>query len=420
MIDDSHRLYVCARCGAPERGPLEGGSVSCSHCSELRVLPARSAPARSALQGPLDDPAHLQELRGQARHTREVPGTLQTVLGGADVQRGREREALAIWEALRARAERGDAAASEDLAALTLLLVETPMPVEQPALLREALLESACDAAALPRHRQELLGALARGAAGRGERARAARYLGWMAPGAPDLESDSAARVSAAALGTLDRDGRRVLDLLGPTSDFMPIVPSLVPLAVVLRANAYELLGDSAAAAQALRELPGPHVLARLSASFPALRLCARTGPAYAALATQEAARRATSNAGDVGMLVGGALALVGAVLVAVAVFGRHRSHSGIIGPALAVVIGVILFARARARGRRAGWLRANGLPLTAHILRAEPTGTIDNGVPVYRLTLRVEGPERPYEARFEKAVRAPGEAWVRRKTCSR
>jgi hypothetical protein len=397
------RLYVCPRCGAPERAPFQGGNVACRYCQTPHVLPDRSAwPANPlALQMPPDDPARIQHLRAQDGRPHQVTPTLQAVLGGTSVQLGREQEALAIWQSLRARSQQGDVAASEDLATLTLILVQ--MPATSPEL-GEALSESACDAAVLPRHRQDMLGRLSRRAAGHGDRARAQQYLAWMAPWSHELDMDSELRVSAAVLATLDRDAQRVLALLGPRKDAIPIVDAMDALASVLRANAYELFGNLPAAAQVLRELPEPRLLALVNGSFPALRLCAAAGPAYAAATTQEAAQRAASSAGNVGSLLGGTFAFTGLVCLAVGVFGRHRLGFAVIG-AVILVYGIFGVVRARAKGKRAAWLRANGVSLTARITGAQLTGTRINNVPIFRFALQVAGPQGPYAASFEKLV---------------
>ena len=398
------RLYLCPGCSSPERAPLQGGNVTCSRCRTPHALPDRRAlPVNPrALEVLPHDPARLQYLRSQDGRPRRVPPTLQSVLGGMNVQPGREQEAIAIWQSLRARAQQGDVAASEDLTMLTLLLGQLPATQQHPAL-EEALGESAVDAAVLPRHRQEQLGRLARRAIGRGDRARAGQYLAWMVAGAPDLEMDSEARVSAAIVATFDRDGGRALALLGPRKDTIPIDDSMDALASVFRANAYEMLGEPGTAAHTLRELPDPQLLGRVMGQFPALALCAQSGPAYAAATTAEAAKRAASSAGSIGTLTGGILAFTGLVQIP---FGlMHGGGANLVIGAAFAVAGVTVVVRARAKGKHAAWLRTNGVPLTARIVNAQPTGTRINGVPVYRFTLQVAGPQGPYAATFEKLV---------------
>ncbi len=318
------------------------------------------------------------------------------------MQPGREQEALAIWQSLRARSQHGDAAASEDLSVLTLLLAQLPAMRSEPQLC-EALCESACDAAVLPRHRQEQLGRLVRLAVGRGDRPRAYQYLTWMVGRAPDLETDSEARVSAAAVATFNRDGERVLSLLGPRRDAVPVADSLDALASVLRANACETLGDPAGAAGILRELPDPQLLGLVTAQFPALHLCPASGQAYAAATTREAAQRAYARTVSIGYMMGGIFAFNGLWLLAA---GLTKPAAGV--PLVGVcflVAGVLAVVRVRTRGKHAAWLRESGLPLTARILSAKATGTRINSVPEYRFTVQVAGPEGAYGATFDRVV---------------
>jgi hypothetical protein len=410
---EAERLYLCPSCGAPERALLRGGPVACSRCRTPWTLPDRAAlPVSPAvMQMPPDDPARLQHLRVQDGRPRQVPPTLQAVLGGTSILPGREQEAFTVWQSLRGRAAQGDVAASEDLSVLTLLIVQLPAMAQQPQLV-EALQESAFDAAVLPRHRQEQLGSLARRAVGQGDRARAQRYLGWMMPWPAELEADSELRVSAAALAVLDRDPQRALVLLGPQKDAIPIADSLDALASVFRAHAYELTGNPAGAAQILRELPDPRILDLVRGRFPALQLCAHSAQTYGAAMTQEAALRAASSAGNIGMMIGGILAVTGlgmAVIgLVVAIMSGDLGPETFITPGIGVVMlvgGAVTVVRARAKGRHAAWLRVNGIPLTARIASAQPTGTSINDVPVYRFSLQVAGPQGPYGATLDKLV---------------
>jgi len=399
------RLYVCLACGSPERAPVEGGQVSCSRCQTVNLLPSRSAVLSNSPTAQMpDDPARLQHLRAQDGRPRPVPPTLQAVLGGTSLEQGREEEALAIWQSLRARSCQGDAAASEDMTVLTLMMAQSPTVGQTPQL-GEALCESAYDAAVLPRHKQELLGRLARRASGHGDRAAAHRYLSWMVTGAPDLESDSELRVSMAALATLDRDGQRVLSLLGARKDVVPIADSMDALASVFRANAHELLGDPAMAVQTLRELPDPQLLTLVAAQFSSLDLCPQARLSYSAATMQEAAKRAASSAAATSTVLGPVFAITGvALLVGSVQSDEGRVALGILG-GIFLLLGIAAIMAARVTAKRAAWLRVNGTPLTARILSAQRTGTTIGDVPVHRFALQVAGPQGPYAATFDKLV---------------
>ncbi len=392
---------------------MQGGQIACSRCRAPVALPDRARLLASAAPPrlPPNDPALLAQLRVQDGRPRLPTPTLQAVLGGNAILPGREQEAIAIWQSLRARAQSGDVAASEDLSLLTLMIAQLPSMQATPAF-TEALSESALDAAVLPRHRQEQLGRLCRLAASRGDRARAQTMLSMMTPGSSELESDSEYRVSGAVLAALDRDGQRILALVGPQKDAVPIADSLDGLASVFRAHAYELGGNVAGAAQILRELPDPRMLELVRGRFPSLGLCARSGGAYTAAATQEASQRAGASAGAIGMLLGAGLGFGGVISLLAGVLSMVLSDEGWEGGIVPTVIGVILTSigvtvalRARAKGRRAAWLRANGLSLTARVVNAQRTGTTVNDVPLYRFALQVAGPRGPYAASFDKLV---------------
>jgi hypothetical protein len=411
--ENPERFYLCPGCSSPERASLRGGQVTCSRCRAPCTLPDRNGlPLHDVAPETLaEDPARIQQLRLQGGRPRQVSATLQAVLGGTSILPGREQESLTIWQSLRTRSSQGDVAASEDLSMLTLLIDQAQLATEGTDL-GQALSESAFDAVVLPRHKQEQLGHLARRAIGRGDRAAAQRYLGWMIRGAPDLETDSELRVSTAALATLDRDGRRVLALIGPTRNVIPIAESLDPVASVLRANAHELLGDLETAAGTLRALADPRDLARVSARYPALQLCAQACQVYDSAVSQESAKRAAASANDTGFgpVLGIVLGGIGLLCLGVGVFtaASDAPTEAIFPLALGVpltLLGGLALRAARRKARRAAWLRVHGLSLPAHVTGADATGAATGETPVYRFTVEVAGPEGPYTAAFLKLI---------------
>ena len=411
--DTSSRMYLCPRCVWPGVAPMHGGEVACSRCGATSLLPARARVLDQTIATlpPPDGPARLAHLRAQAGRVREVPSTLRSVLGGNEIQPGREQEALLIWQSLRLRAQSGDVAASEDMSALTLMLAELPSMTTQPALV-QALSESTFDAAVLPRHRQEQLGRLCRTAISNGDRSRAEAMLALMSPAASELDSDSEYRVSASAMAALDRDGQRILTHLGPQIGVLPITDSLSPLASVLRAHAYELVGDRALAAKTLRELPDPRMLEIVRASFPSLGLCAAAVEAYARETTLEAAARTAASTVDAGGNFGRGLIVTGVAAIVVGLvvefFEGRIEASGAMNFVMGVTflcVGVISSRRARSRGKHAAWLRVSGTRHAARVVDAVRTGREIHDVPVYRLNLHVSGPQGAYAASVEKLL---------------
>ena len=387
--------------------------MACSRCRTPYTLPDRSAMLANPGQiaQPDNNPQRLAMLRQQDGRPRMNSPTLQAVLGGDSVQQGREQEAFVIWQSLRARSQQGDVAASEDMATLVLILTNNASIAAQPAMMT-ALSESTYDAAVLPRHKQEQLGRLTRRAVADGDRAGALRYLSWIMPNAPDIDADSEFRVSSAALATLDRDPQRVLLLLGPQKDAVPIVDWMDPMASVFRANAYEMMGNLPVATQILRELPDPARARAHPRALPVAPPVRAVGGVYEAAASQQSAQRAAAGAGMIGMIFGGALAFGGDITLLSGLLPARLGGGGFMDVGVYItagigvtflVVGVGLVLGARAKGKRAAWLRTNGLSLTARIVNAQMTGTRINDVPVYRFVLQVMGPHGPYEASFTK-----------------
>ena len=109
--------------------------------------------------------------------------------------------------------------------------------------------------------------------------------------------------------------------------------------------------------------------------------------------------------------MVGAILMLVALVEIVVGVviaLSTDDPLSGGINGGIGLVllcIGLVVFIKARAKGKRAAWLRVNGLQLQARIANASLTGTRINNVPVFELALEVAGPHGPYAASIRKLL---------------
>lgn len=404
------RSLVCRECSERVVAPWSGGTVSCPRCAATHVLADRGrlAPPGAPPAAP-ESPERLARLRQQDGRPRTPPVTLVSVLGGPAILPGREKEAMAIWQSLRSRAEAGDAAASEDLSLLTLMLAQLPATGADMA---RALSETALDAAVLPRHRQEQLGALARAACARGDRTSATSWLACMDPHPDDLESDSEIRVSAAICAALEGDAGRVLELLGAARDTIPIADSMDDLASVFRADALEKRGDRDGARRALEELPGPWVLEATRARYRAPSLCAETGPPWARAVDARAARRAAAGArGLTGLwalfvVIGGGTFALG-IAVAMGTVAGDAAWPYLVMGAPIFLMGAAGLVLGRRAGRRAAWIRGQGLSLEARVLEATPTGAEVGDVPVMRFAVEVVGPRGPYRASFHRLATA-------------
>src|SRR5690606_26237386 len=135
---------------------------------------------------------------------------------------------------------------AERLVWLTLMLRNTL--TEQRAI--RALVEGALEVLMLPRHRQLMLGFLSRDAVKEGDLSSGRDWLGRCDPASEELSADSTYRISYGLLETAQGDYTKVLEILGASEEEVPIHDSMDPIAVVLRANAWERLGrvDSAKA----------------------------------------------------------------------------------------------------------------------------------------------------------------------------
>jgi hypothetical protein len=358
-----------------------------------------------------NDAARLASLKAQVRPERVPSPSLVAVLGGSAILPGREHEAWEIWNGLCARAKAGDAGASEDMAALTVLLtarLKGREHIDDAMALSLTALESAC----LPRHRQEQLGRLVRLAIRKGDSEGALAALSQMQLDSPDIESDSELRVSGALTATLIGDSQSVFALLGARGYDIPLVPQLFPLAVVLRAHAYEQQGDVVTASQLLHALPHQSLLPELREAVPSIALCAKASELYSAIKTSE---RQAKPAPTEGALIVGPLMLGGAVVMLLLFFGVRDGSTptgfdlviywGLL--ILLLFLGWLITSIGFDNRRKAAFIKARGTPLIARITAVEGTTARIGSVPIYRLVLEVAGPNGPYRAEAHKALHA-------------
>lgn len=357
-----------------------------------------------------NDAARLAKLKGQTRPQRGPSATLTAALGARTILPGREQEAYEIWRGLLERASSGDAAAGEDMVMLTVLLANelSDKVTELRALTQEAL-----GAARLPRHRQEQLGRLCRLAVREANPNAAFEALSAMTVDPPDIESDSELRVSAAALATLLGKTDHVLAVLGARANDVPIDASLGPISIVLRANAYEKLGQLPEAADALRELPHFAMFADLNATFSVLRLCPQASVDFDQTGVSEH-RGVPAPLGTVlplGVLFLGLAAVVIGALVFSDDPGPSKTFDKIMlwfCIALLIVLGLPFTLGGISARRRISLLRQRGILRRAHVTQIETTGTRIGSIPIYSLTLQLHGPRGGYHAHVRKALSAP------------
>jgi hypothetical protein len=202
----------------------------------------------------------------------------------------------------------------------------------------------------------------------------------------------------------------RVIEVLGSGPTDIPIDDELEPACAVLRANAWERVGQPAAATDLLvafkRSKPGPQRLLarRFIHSWSALQLCATSEPEAERRHLAAMSGRGASRAGRplvFALIVVVFLAIVGVggvlapeLLVLLLRSGLTGMGIGMIGTFTAVALGeVVTSARAKA-------LLARGIQASALVLGSSFTGVAVMNEPEMEFRLLVLHGSSPYEAR--------------------
>jgi hypothetical protein len=412
----TYRWFLCTACHNPSRGPLQGGSGACEQCRAPNALRDRSwiTTHQKAPSQEMNAPARIQALRVQDGRPTQVPPGVQALLGGTSVMPGRQQEAIIGFQMIRQRAASQDIGAGEELTILTQVLVQDRSIGDRPNF-EQALAESALDAVVLPRHRQTLLGRLCRSAVRGGRLEEGKAWLWMMDACAQDLESDSEYRLGAAFVATAERNAQHVVFLVGSRKDEIPIHDSMDPMASVLRANAFEMLGNVQQASNVLAsELADAHRSFQAIAQFnAALNLCPVSGAAFRAQAAQAGAMRVQAQSGGsagtilrwTGLGVAGMGVFVTLILLVTSAgagggFALLSMMAGAV-PTLLVTgaVGVGLYfwgKKMEEAAKRAAYIRMHGTEATAVVQNATHTGLRVNHVPQMMLHLLVRPPNGP------------------------
>jgi hypothetical protein len=439
----SVRVLLCVSCGAPLEVALAAETSGCGYCGAQNALGLRddSPLVAGPAVAPVDDAQRTQRLRLQADRPLLPPPALQALVPGGRIEAWKVQEVFAVWQSTReeARTTRSYDAA-ERLQYLTMVLANH-YSEQKDALRQRAMFESALAVVTLPRHRQMLRGYLSRAATRDGDLEAAEAWLAPCDTRSDDLDTDTAWRISRAYLETGRAAWPAVLALLGSGPDDVPIADFSVPLAVMLRANAWEQQGDPGRAVDLLRKAMAKGVSMRraletISRLHPDPKLCPTAFPRAEAAYTVAAAKAAGSGSGLVGgifywsgvamlavsalclvlMVLFGAGALIGAIPAVVrlpnavsATLVTIAGISGTVAFTCAMILPTTLpmggiFAGVgyafRKAGKRAERLRLHGIRGTADVLAIKPTGMTINDVPQMALTLRIRIPDAdPYEA---------------------
>jgi hypothetical protein len=239
------RIVTCPQCGAPVQLPRQGGQTQCAYCHAPLAVAARDDVTIQRAGPALTEAERYQGLWSQAASfgAKQLPPEMTEVLRAGPLTPDRVGAALTIWRSYCQRASAGDFSAGEFAVLMNGSLSSYFGGANDPPR-RRALLESTLDALREPAQKQVIRCQLARAAAESGDMQSARTWFAACDPSTPDLQADTAYRVTFAALATLFNDFRNVLAALGPAPGSIPTASPSRLMIDVLRANAYEKTGD--------------------------------------------------------------------------------------------------------------------------------------------------------------------------------
>ena len=332
------------------------------------------------------------------------PGLEAVVDASGRIEPWKLDEARQVWGATsrHVRANPGDTAAAERLYFLTLALSNVLVSARNDLGLR-ALHEGALEVLPLPRHRQVIRGHLARGAAKAGDLDSARGWLEGCDPASSELEMDSAFRISQAFIATATGDANALGHLLGADEATVPIVDSMDPIAIVLRAHAFERLGNLAGASATLSRFMSSRggtaaVIETIVASLPpAWGVCAQSLAGARQDHRQQLAARAAGGAGVFGwaFLIAGLLP-AGLLLPLHFATGELPLSLALLFSGLSLVPfgGVGLSSIRTARRQRL--VAESGLSGRGRVVQVASTGVKVNHVPMMRVVVQTSVPGHP------------------------
>lgn len=402
------RILMCEQCGAPLDAAPEGGHVACRFCQARNQIGRRNVTmvGASPNRPRLSEPERIMRLRAQDGRPMVPPVGVQHLFGPAGtIEPWRVQEALAVWQQTRSEVRTtGSPDAAERLHFLTIVL-SSMFGTQGEAHRQRALLESALDVAALPRHRQSLFSALSRCAVRDGDLAAAESWIAACDPVSDELESDSDYRLARAYIDTVRGNFPMVISVLGAGPQDVPIHDAADGVCAILRANALERMGRGQEAVAMLRHFKqkaGDRMaMQKVMEAHRQWNLCPQSyaiaSQEHTAVAADRAAMAASGGIHLVFVPLGGlmsAVAFVCVVLVIAGVIPVVAAPGLVLGLGLTggifLAVGLVL----KKQADRAKRIRLHGVPGQAEVTGVSPTGTRINGVPMlrYALMVRVEG----------------------------
>ena len=434
------RVLLCPQCGAPVEVSPAGGVAPCRFCGAQAQIAQRDESLDQVLRPqrqPLPEGERLARLRQQAGKPLIPPGNIQHLFTGGEIPAWKLNEALGVWQAARVESQATGRPDAGEAVYFLAMALSGMFGDQKDAPRQRAVLESSLEALRLPRHRQALRCMLSRLASRSGDPQAAEHWLGPCDPASDDIEMDTPYRYSRAVIATARQDWQGVVQVLGRSTNDVPMLQAVETTCVAFRANALEKLGDVQGATAVLSQHMSGRadrtaLLEKTFLYWEPFALCsASRGTALAVRTEQKAATASRRSGGSVGTIfavLGVVMGLVGAGLLIASLVGsmatpRHSSSKGshaapaptpsaaslalnIPGGTL-LLMGLIFSAvgiplhRSAARAKR---LALTGEKATAQVMGIQPTGVAINNVPQYAITLLVQraGGAPPYQARVK------------------
>jgi hypothetical protein len=197
-----------------------------------------TAGVTTALLHALTAPAHLERLRSVPEKDFVPAPELERWTRG--IPASEQREALDLWERLRAELSSGQASAER---AATFCLLSLQVGGELESADRFRLFVRAAEATPHGAHQSALAASAAAAAVRTGDLTNARTWLAKCHVTGDSLIADSTQRIAAALLAASEGQPEIALTLLGRTDGEVPVLASYRPLAMAIRAQALELTG---------------------------------------------------------------------------------------------------------------------------------------------------------------------------------
>jgi len=421
------RAAMCEKCGGPLEVEVGGGHVFCGYCGvQNELLPRDDNPLAGVHgTGAANEQERFARLRAQDGKPSLPPEEIAGLFQMGDLVEWKVDEAVQIWQDTRRELRAApNPAAGERLMFLTMAL-SNHFFAKQDFARQRAMFESGLDVVSLPRHKQALRGYLSRLAARKGDIQAAEQWLAPCDMHSDDLDMDSTWRTSRAFIDTARGDDQAVLAVLGRGLQDVPIMDSMEPLCLLLRANALERLGEVELAAEHVTALmmagggAGRRMVTEMVKRYEDWGLCKQSyvlaQAKFAAAASQVSASTASGGIGPIFYFLGLAMlipGLLGGLIFMLqslgldSVVGMVPSglREGLAAVALPFIIsGIVMTAigrNARQAAAKAAHIRVHGIPAVATVVGLERTGTTVNDVPQMRIRLSVQLQGKvPYEA---------------------